>query len=600
MDGPGPALITPCAVRAALSDLLQSEDFARSPQLSNFLRYVVEKSLSGDDASIKAYSIAVDVFGRPESFDPQSDPIVRVQARRLRDMLDRYYAAADCPSDIVITIPVGGYTPAFSRRDPITEPRTAGMTAEPVGQPEMLRARDAARRTDSRDHAVRRHLRHKWPKMAAAIVVVVLMAVAGYWAWSMNTVQPSASGPGQKLHVAVDPFTISGDRSGVGFNEVLRLELASLLSRFGIYEVSIRASGRSAQAVGLRLGGLVKYQDGTPVGVTAFVMEAPTRSIIWSGFFAMPDTLAERSGASSAVGREIAAQVGGANGPLRLRAAGAQDSYGTAVRCLDAFDRFRIQLTIETETSARTCLDQVANAQLPLDAFAKSAGAFMDAWRMVHERPTGEVGLMTLAVQVDEARDAIRADPDQSFHHEQLAAVLALGGATESSIVAFNHARSLNPANAVATASLAQTLAMAGRYEDSALLADEARRFSNAPPDWLYLAEATERFAHGRYEEAMEAAMMARYSSKLVASIIITASAALLGRDEMAAECLQLLIADDAVIKLGALTAMSGYIKDRSVLEAAEKGLVRAGLPARLLWQGERSGTPVGSVSAGS
>lgn len=207
---------------------------------------------------------------------------------------------------------------------------------------------------------------------------------------------------------------------------------------------------------------------------------------------------------------------------------------------------------------------------------------------------------MALETQVDDVRAAIRADPDQSFHHEQLAGVLALGGATESSIVAFNHARTLNPANAVATASLAQTLAMAGRYEESARLVGEARRFSNAPPDWLYLAEATERFARGHYEEAMEAAMMARYSSKLVATIIVTASAALLEKDEMAAECLQLLIADDAVIKLGAMTAMSGYIKDRTVLESAEKGLIRAGMPARLLWQGERSGTPVGSVSAGS
>lgn len=600
MDGPGPALITPCAVRAALSDLLQSEDFARSPQLSNFLRYVVEKSLSGDDASIKAYSIAVDVFGRPESFDPQSDPIVRVQARRLRDMLDRYYAAADCPSDIVISIPVGGYAPAFARRDSTSGSPLPGLASETALASISPGVGEASNDVGAAASVHRRQLRHKWPAMAAATVVLVLMAAVGYWAWTMSTLQFSVGSPSEKLQVSVDPFTISGDRSGGGFNEVLRLELASLLSRFGIYDVSVTANGRSVQSAGLRLGGLVKYQDGKPVGVTAFVMEAPTRSILWSGFFATPDNTAGGSGAASAVGREIAAQVGGSNGPLRLRAAAAQDGYGEVVRCLDTFDQFRLQLTLGAENTARSCLDQVKNAQLPFDAFARSARAFMDAWRIVRERPTGEVGLMTLETQVDDVREAIRTDPDQSFHHEQLAAVLALGGATESSIVAFNHARSLNPANAAATASLAQTLAMAGRYEDSARLVDEARRFSNAPPDWLYLAEATERFAHGHYEQAMEAAMMARYSSKLVATIIVTASAALLEKDEMAAECLQLLIADDAVIKLGAMTAMSGYIKDKTVLDTAEKGLIRAGLPARLLWQGERSGTPVGSVSAGS
>ena len=69
-------------VRSALEELLGWPGISRSPQLSELLRYVVERTLSGDEASIKAYSIAVDVFGRAQTFDPQSDPIVRVQARQ--------------------------------------------------------------------------------------------------------------------------------------------------------------------------------------------------------------------------------------------------------------------------------------------------------------------------------------------------------------------------------------------------------------------------------------------------------------------------------------------------------------------------------------
>ena len=74
-------------VRAALDELLGWQGISRSPQLAELLRYVVEKALAGDEGSIKAYSIAVDVLGRPQSFDPQADPIVRVQARRLRTLL---------------------------------------------------------------------------------------------------------------------------------------------------------------------------------------------------------------------------------------------------------------------------------------------------------------------------------------------------------------------------------------------------------------------------------------------------------------------------------------------------------------------------------
>ncbi len=58
-------------VRAALDDLLGWPPIARSPQLAKFLGYIVSATLEGRDSQIKAYSIAVDVFGRPASFDPQ-------------------------------------------------------------------------------------------------------------------------------------------------------------------------------------------------------------------------------------------------------------------------------------------------------------------------------------------------------------------------------------------------------------------------------------------------------------------------------------------------------------------------------------------------
>ena len=62
----------------------------------------VEKTLAGDEGSIKAYSVAVDVFGRPQSFDPQSDPIVRVQARRLRTLLEQFYESGEARSAVAI------------------------------------------------------------------------------------------------------------------------------------------------------------------------------------------------------------------------------------------------------------------------------------------------------------------------------------------------------------------------------------------------------------------------------------------------------------------------------------------------------------------
>ena len=80
------------AILTALERLLAWPEIARSPQLGRFLAYIVQRTLDGNEQAIKAYSIAVDVFGRPADFDPQADPIVRVQARRLRALLDDYYS----------------------------------------------------------------------------------------------------------------------------------------------------------------------------------------------------------------------------------------------------------------------------------------------------------------------------------------------------------------------------------------------------------------------------------------------------------------------------------------------------------------------------
>jgi hypothetical protein len=101
------------AVRAHLERILATPDFASAPQLSAFLRYVVERKLAGDEHSLKAYTIATEALGRPMSFDPQNDPTVRVQARRLRQALLLYYAGAGADEPLRIDVPLGGYVPEF-------------------------------------------------------------------------------------------------------------------------------------------------------------------------------------------------------------------------------------------------------------------------------------------------------------------------------------------------------------------------------------------------------------------------------------------------------------------------------------------------------
>ncbi len=106
--------------RSELHSVLQSQSFARSPGLSRLLSYLCEKVLSGESGQIKEYSVALDVFGRQDSFDQDSDSIVRVQANRLRKRLAEYYEREGREHRVRITIPVGQYVPTFVEQ-PINE-----------------------------------------------------------------------------------------------------------------------------------------------------------------------------------------------------------------------------------------------------------------------------------------------------------------------------------------------------------------------------------------------------------------------------------------------------------------------------------------------
>ena len=96
----------------ALEAILTSEKFVAAPQMSAFLRYVVEQAASGNQFRIKAYTVAVDALGKPDTFDPQNDPVVRVLAGRLRSSLTAYYENRP-DEDVVIEMKPGSYVPVF-------------------------------------------------------------------------------------------------------------------------------------------------------------------------------------------------------------------------------------------------------------------------------------------------------------------------------------------------------------------------------------------------------------------------------------------------------------------------------------------------------
>lgn len=107
-----------------------SGSLGRSGLLSNFLLYIVDRSIRGLTSEITEQRIGVSVFGRAEDYDPNDDNIVRSYARKLRKRIDDYFATEGSEEILRLEVPRGGYAPIFSARTQ-TQPQV-----HPVVDPE--------------------------------------------------------------------------------------------------------------------------------------------------------------------------------------------------------------------------------------------------------------------------------------------------------------------------------------------------------------------------------------------------------------------------------------------------------------------------------
>jgi tetratricopeptide (TPR) repeat protein len=105
------------AIRHQLNRILASKTFSQVDRLKRFVSFIVLEAVGGRGGDLKEYVIGVQVFGKEPSFDPRTDPIVRVQARRLRARLVRYYREEGQQDDVIVDLPKGGYAPVFRRRE---------------------------------------------------------------------------------------------------------------------------------------------------------------------------------------------------------------------------------------------------------------------------------------------------------------------------------------------------------------------------------------------------------------------------------------------------------------------------------------------------
>jgi TolB-like protein/Tfp pilus assembly protein PilF len=118
------------SVRTQLRKILSSSTFARSERLARFLNFTVEQTLGGHGENLKEFVIGVEVFDKNEKYDPRMDPIVRVEARRLREKLRKYYETEGLDDPLHIDFPTGAYVPLVKTREAVRVSTPASAASE--------------------------------------------------------------------------------------------------------------------------------------------------------------------------------------------------------------------------------------------------------------------------------------------------------------------------------------------------------------------------------------------------------------------------------------------------------------------------------------
>ncbi len=308
---------SPGDVRAELERILASSDFQGPNKRGALLRYLVEESLAGRGDLLKGFTIASAVFGRDVTFDAQSDPVVRLAARRLRTALDVYYGTTGAQDPLRISIPKGHYRAAFETRDELSADPPVRVAADPEPG-------DLAGGADTRGGAPRPPAAHG-PGASRSIGrgLVLLMScitvAAGTWTWAMRGGETVA---GPRPAVLVVPFEALGTKADDRFlASGITQELITRLMRFPalrLYAVPAGARGVAnahPAVLGRELGvayvvsGSVASSDSV-IRVGVQLADARTGEILWSETYDREVT----PGALLAVRGDLAAQVAKAIG----------------------------------------------------------------------------------------------------------------------------------------------------------------------------------------------------------------------------------------------------------------------------------------------
>ncbi|MGK6315768.1 tetratricopeptide repeat protein [Neorhizobium sp. DT-125] len=482
------AEVSEAEARKELDRLLSDPRFHATERAKNLLRYIAARYFEGDTEGVKAYAIALDVLGRPPRFDPNSDPIVRIEVSRLRSALSTYYEAYGDELDIGIHLPIGHYLTVFTRSVVIARPTEEEMA-------EADRFVDQAA-TESRLPLLRRLGRYGTYRSSMA--VLVLAALAAGWAWTSN--RPTLS-----ERPAVTLTISAADEDYSHEAEVVGNYLVSAMSQFRTLDISaekaiptasvtraLRPPRRNSYDIELKY-----YADEDDRSVWWQVVDSRTGSILKSG---VERTAADGRSAAAARDEVVSvlakrfATTRGVINNLETHSDRAMRSLGNT--CVLRAEYELDEGTQEDIMRAGQCLERTIQIR-PNDSDAAAALA-----RVLAVSLGGDLDSPAGARALSLANTAVSVAPSSDRAYLALMTVQFYRGNTEAAIEAGNRALRLNPNNPEVLAKLAAVLFSSGYRNAAVSLAEDAGRNIEAVPRDARLVLALDAYSRGDFSNA--------------------------------------------------------------------------------------------------
>jgi TolB-like protein/tetratricopeptide (TPR) repeat protein len=508
--------VPPEEVRAGLNRILGSPQFPASERRREFLRFIVEEALAGRGDRLKGYSIALTVFQRDESFDANADPVVRLEARRLRRDLDSYYVDAGANDQVRISIPKGSYVPTFQWHEKEAFPAIGDRHSEKPTTPLSGHVDQVSDTNTARGRIFRRV-----PIAAISIAAAAVLAVLAGWALLRETADSVQEKTIRGPAVVVMPFEALGTTDDTRFlARGIRSELVSNLFRFPGFRLYSLPPGvensltGSPVQVGRDLGvayvvhGSVR-NDPKEIQVSAQVINSASGQIIWTKSYTRQTDpqamIAVQGDLASEIATAIAQPYGVVKTDLKSHQTTPAVSDMQSYMCVLRAYSYRRSFSHAEFAPALQCLAQAVQRDPDYsDAWAMLGWLHVDAGRLGYTGDANRQAEFEKALQATSR--AATLQPRSPLALKALGATYHYLGRYDDSERITREAAELNPNDPEVLAQLGWRLAVRGKFEDGIPLLKRAIERTVSPPSWYYHLVAIDLYLKRDYPEMLKVA----------------------------------------------------------------------------------------------